>query len=131
VKEALDLAEFLSRSKPVVFVFNMADLGTPGAGPGELSAKLGIPVFYTFAARRRGVEELVGFLASWTLAGPTPVKLEEVAVKPAARLAGAIFSRPWAAFTLLIVLSVATVLGDFAVLETRRQFMWRRKPLNL
>jgi len=117
VREALALAEFLSRSKPVVFVFNMADLGTPGAGPEELSAKWGVPVFYTSAVRRRGVEELARFLASWTPGGPTPVKLEEVSVKLTARLAGAIFSRPWAAFTLLIALSVATVLGLLAVVE--------------
>ena len=118
MREALILAEFLSSRKPVVFVFNMADLGTPEARPEELSAKWGIPVFYTSAARRRGVEELARFLASWAPAGPTPVKLEEeMSVKPAARLAGAIFSRPWAAFTLLIVLSVATVLGLLAALE--------------
>jgi len=117
MREALALAEFLSRRKPVVFVFNMADLGTPGAEPEELSAKWGIPVFYTSAARRRGVEELARFLASWTPAGPTPVKLEEVSVKPTARLAGAIFSRPWAAFTLLIVLSAVTVLGLLAAVE--------------
>lgn len=117
LKEALELAEYLGRYKPVAFVLNMADLGRPDVPADALAAAMGIPVFYTSAAKRMGIAELVDFLKRWSPSGPTPVKPVEVPLRPTTRAASAVFSRPWAAALALFALSVATVLFLLAALE--------------
>ncbi|MFP3251032.1 MAG: ferrous iron transporter B [Thermoproteus sp.] len=117
LKEALALVEYIGRRRPVAFVLNMVDLGAPQLSAEELSAEMGVPVFYTSAVRRAGLSELARFLEGWSPDGPTPVKAVDIPVRPAARLAGAVFSRPPLALAALLALSVAAVLAMFAALE--------------
>lgn len=117
IKEALALAEYIGRSRPVAFVVNMVDLGAPEIPSEELAAKMGIPVFYTSATKGLGIPQLRRFLATWAPAGPTPVKAVDIPVKSSARLAGALFSRPSLTLAGVLALSIATVLALFAVLE--------------
>lgn len=117
LREALELAEIVSKHKPVAFVLNMSDIGKPEVDAKTLAAEMGVPVFYTSAVKRTGVAELVEFLKKWDPRGPTPVKPVEIPLRPTARVAGAIFSRPWAAALALFAISTATVLLLMAALE--------------
>ncbi|MBP1449039.1 MAG: 50S ribosome-binding GTPase, partial [Thermoproteus sp.] len=117
VKEAAALAEHVGRSRPVVFVFNMVDVGAPLVDRETLEREMGVPVFYTSAAKRRGVSELLDFLAKWEPAGATPPKAVDIPVGARARTASALLSRPWAAALAFAALSLATVFLLLALME--------------
>ena len=64
VEEALRIAKFVSRYRPTVVVFNMADIWRPPLGEEELSKYLSAPVVYVSAARGSGVDKLVKLLSA-------------------------------------------------------------------
>jgi ferrous iron transport protein B len=120
LREAVRLAEIVSRSKPVIFVYNMSDLAPLPLPPEELSAKLGAPVVCTVAARGRGIDELKRLMAGG--GGGRHVRAVDVPL-PALRAGiAAVLSRPLVAAPLLAAVGTLTLLALLALVEGTTPF---------
>jgi len=115
VETASKIAEVVSKYKPTAVVFNMADLWTPPYSEEELSKALGLPVVYTSATKRRGVEKLKELLGKGLPRGEVhPVKLEPPAT---AVVKSSILARPVFTVLTLVALGILSTLLLMAVIE--------------
>ncbi|MEM4573709.1 MAG: FeoB small GTPase domain-containing protein [Candidatus Caldarchaeum sp.] len=63
-REALNIAKFASKFKPVVLVFNMVDVWKPPNSEIELSQLVSTPVIYVSAIKNYGVKKISRFTCS-------------------------------------------------------------------
>lgn len=115
-KEALALARTVARSKPVIFVYNMYDVAPLSIPAEELSRKLSMPVVYTSAAKRLGLDKLVDLMRR----GPPPSRPGEAAdfeVPASYAIRGRIFSSTPLAAATLILMGLGTLLLLLAAME--------------
>lgn len=116
LQEALLLADYASRHKPVVLVINMVDVWRPAYSEEELEKLLGVPVVYTSATRRVGLEKLTKLMAS----GVPHLKISTTKLETPPLYASAksyVFSRPLLALSLLVGIGLLTSLLLMAVVE--------------
>ena len=115
LREAVRLAEIVSKSKPVIFAYNMSDLAPLPLPPEELSAKLGAPVVCTVAVRGRGVAELKKLMAGG--GGGRHVRAVDVPLPTPGAGIAAVLSRPLVAAPLLAAVGILTLLALLALVE--------------
>ncbi|ABL87441.1 small GTP-binding protein [Pyrobaculum islandicum DSM 4184] len=115
IKEAIELAKLVSQKKPVIFVYNMVDLAKPPWTEEELSKILGVPVVFTSAVKRVGINKLTELMtkgAGGKITGDVHIEVPAVAA-----LKTGIFARPPFAVATLLSLGLAMLFFLLAFME--------------
>ncbi|WP_258870520.1 ferrous iron transporter B [Pyrobaculum aerophilum] len=115
LKQGLRLAEIISARRPVILVFNMADLWKPPYTQEELSKLLSVPVVFTSAVTGEGVAQLRELL--FKDVPKSSLRLQDLKVPEYAVIKSAILSRPPIALATLLALGVLTTIFLMAVIE--------------
>ncbi|MCS6785301.1 MAG: 50S ribosome-binding GTPase, partial [Candidatus Caldarchaeum sp.] len=125
--EALRLAKFASRYKPVVLVFNMVDVWKPPYTESELSGKISMPVVYVSAVKRVGVDKLAEILSRRiSFSNPEFFELE---VPGHAAVVSRFFVRPVPAMASILMIAFASVALLVSLVEGITP--WGRLPLSI
>ncbi|MDW8063822.1 MAG: ferrous iron transporter B [Candidatus Caldarchaeum sp.] len=113
--EALRLAKFAARYRPVLLVFNMVDMWKPPYSEPELSEKVSTPVLYTSAVKGFGIKKLAETL-SRGVQFSTPKDFEMEVPRSTVSLSK-LFLNPVLALALVSLIAFASVLLLVSLVE--------------
>ncbi|MEM1953353.1 MAG: FeoB small GTPase domain-containing protein, partial [Candidatus Caldarchaeum sp.] len=126
-REALNIAKFASKFKPVVLVFNMVDVWKPPNSEIELSQLVSTPVIYVSAIKNYGVKKLADLLVRGINASrPTEYVLK---IPKSIGFVSSVLTRPAPALTL--ILSIAFVSVGLLVALVEGVAPWGELPFSI